>query len=64
MPDKKIPAPERKTIETWAQMKGTPDWLFAGAKAFKRWGIGQEVFETDYETAILETGSVKIGYGS
>lgn len=45
-------ADPRKPIEFWAEVLGTPDWLFAGVKAGKQWPIGQEVTREDYEAAI------------
>jgi hypothetical protein len=52
-----------KTIEDWAALKETPDWLFAAAKMRHKWGEGRELTEADYTKAIEDVGSIQLsGY--
>lgn len=53
-------AVELKTIEAWADELKTPDWLFAATKTVKAWGLGKEISKTDFESALVATGNLKI----
>lgn len=48
-----------KTSETWCAEKGTPDWLYAGARVGNRWPVGQEMTEAKYDAAIDAAGKVE-----
>lgn len=54
-------APERRTIESWRTEKQTEEWLFRAAKAFKRWGIGSECTEAEYDSAVEQTAGLRVG---
>lgn len=52
-----------KTIEEWAEQKGTADWQMAAAKHRAKWGAGRQVSEGDFDTAVAEAGGIKLsGY--
>jgi hypothetical protein len=63
MPTKEPAAekPETKTIERWCAELGTPDWLFAAARALRQWPIGKEISQADYLAAVEAAGNVKLG---
>lgn len=41
-----------RPIEEWREQLGTPDWLFAAARAKRGWPQGREVSEAEYRAAI------------
>jgi hypothetical protein len=45
---------ETRPVETWAEAKNTPAWLFAAARALAHWAAGQEVAEAEYDRAIAQ----------
>jgi hypothetical protein len=53
--------PSKKTIEAWRAELGTPDWLFAAARALKQWPIGKELEQAAYTAALDEAANVKLG---
>lgn len=57
-------APVRKkdTVENWAGAKGTPDWLFAAARAHEGWGQGAQLTETQYDEVVKAVAALPIGY--
>ena len=59
-PPRPTSKPLERTIEEWAKAKGTPDWLFAGAKAGHRWAKHKVLTEAQYDTAIAAAGSVVV----
>lgn len=54
------PALDLKTVEQWCAEKGTPDWLYEGARVGNRWPVGQEMNEAKYDAAIDAAGKVEI----
>lgn len=60
------PAPDSapasvQTIEHWQTAKGTEPWLFAAAKAFRRWGIGSTCNEAEFDAALEQTAGIRVG---
>jgi hypothetical protein len=53
--------PSKKTVEAWRAELGTPDWLFAAARALKQWPIGKELEQAAYTAALDEAANVKLG---
>lgn len=53
--------PLRRAVEEWAQLKKTPDWAFAAAKASARWGQGRELSETEFDEAVHAACNVTLG---
>lgn len=47
-------------IEAWAEAKKTPDWHLAATKAAKKWGMGKEVSESEFDAAVAFTLALKI----
>lgn len=54
-------AAERKTAEAWAELRTTPAWLFAAARAYHGWPIGQELTAAEFDAAVEATASIPIG---
>ena len=52
MEEKKREPKPLQPVEAYQQRLGTPDWLFAAAKALARWAVGTEVSEAEYLRAI------------
>jgi hypothetical protein len=55
------PAPERKPVEKLLAEKKTPAWLFAAARVHKRWPVGLELTEAEYEEGIKEAAGLRVG---
>jgi hypothetical protein len=53
--------PSKTTGEAWRAELGTPDWLFAAARALKQWPIGKELEQAAYTAALDEAANVKLG---
>jgi hypothetical protein len=52
------PRVERRLPKQFKQMKTTPDWLFASAKAHARWGDEDFITEAEFDQACLDAASV------
>jgi hypothetical protein len=61
VPEEPAPPP-RRAFETWVDEKKPAAWLAAAARAMRGWAIGREVTETEFDTALADAGSVRIGY--
>jgi len=57
----KPPLAQRLAAETHAATKGTPAWLFRCTAAAQRWPQGRELTEAEYNAAVSETLSYRIG---
>lgn len=57
-----VTSPTQKPVEAWRDEKRIESWLFAAAAAGRRWAIGQEITEAEFDQAIAATRSIRIGY--
>lgn len=58
-----VNGPERRDYLSWANEKKTPHWQLRGAECQQRWGIGQEVTEAQFDSAIELILNTKMGGG-
>ena len=62
-PGSKTPEPEEGlgTVEHWAHVEATPEWLFKSAKVKHHWGVAKQLSLQNYRAAIEDTANGRIG---
>jgi hypothetical protein len=61
LPNPKKGEVELKPFEEWAAAKNTPDWQLASLVAYKKYPIGREVSEKDFDAGLKEALSLPLG---
>lgn len=56
-----VQQPAHRTFEEWAQAAGTATWLAAATRACKRWPVGKELTQQEFDEAVREAASIRIG---
>jgi hypothetical protein len=51
---------QRRTVEEWARAKSAEPWQYAAARAMRRWPIGFEMTEADFEAALHEAAHIPL----
>ena len=62
-PGTKTPEPEEGlgTVEHWAVVEATPEWLFRSAKVKHHWGVAKQLTLQNYRSLIDDTANGRTG---